>query len=224
MSFTTLKLSGTTAIEALESHRHAYPQTGKYPFLIGDSWDLELVRDAVEYDHQDCEELVRDSLSLDLSAWLRERRAEFEECGFSEEELLGKWPGEIADKGEISLHRDLESNQPKLEVYMGLAKISQPWQLPAILNYGGWNGCPEPEVQCAFHRQWQSEFGAEIVGMSSDAVECIVANPPRDEAAAMKLAWQHYWYCAEIVEQGCQSVSNLAATLINSKYWLFWWD
>ena len=28
----------------------------------------------------------------------------------------------------------------------------------------------------------------------------------------------------DIVEQGCGSVSYLAATLINSPYWYFWWD
>ncbi|MBL8817724.1 MAG: DUF4253 domain-containing protein [Planctomyces sp.] len=28
----------------------------------------------------------------------------------------------------------------------------------------------------------------------------------------------------DIVEQGCESISNLAATLVNSGYWYFWWD
>jgi len=68
------------------------------------------------------------------------------------------------------------------------------------------------------------EYGAQITGVSGEVIECIVSNPPRDQAAAIELAWQQYWYCDDIVEQGCESISNLAATLLNSPYWYFWWD
>ncbi|MBI5726174.1 MAG: DUF4253 domain-containing protein [Planctomycetes bacterium] len=96
--------------------------------------------------------------------------------------------------------------------------------MPAFLKCGAWNECPEAAVHCAFHREWQAEFGAEITGMSGDIVECTVANPPLNKEVAIKLAWQQYWYCADIVGQGCESISNLAATLLNSPYWYFWWD
>jgi hypothetical protein len=26
------------------------------------------------------------------------------------------------------------------------------------------------------------------------------------------------------VAQGCNSISNLGATILNSPYWFFWWD
>jgi len=71
-------------------------------------------------------------------------------------------------------------------------------------------------VHCAINQYWQKEFGAEIVGVSSDVIECIVKNPPRDKETAIKLAWQQYWYCADIVVQGCESIANLAATLLNA--------
>ena len=224
MTITTLKIPGTAAIETLELRRLDYRHTGEYPFLIGDAEELERIREAAEYNAQNFDDLIRESLNLDLSNWLRERREEFEEYEFSEEDTLGEWPGEVTEKGSISLHLDVLSRKIKKEVFLGLARINQPWQLPAVLKYGAWNDCPAPEVHCAFHRKWQSEFGAEIVGMSGDVVECVVKNPPRDKAASIELAWQQYWYCADIVEQGCESVSNLAATLINSKYWYFWWD
>jgi hypothetical protein len=116
------------------------------------------------------------------------------------------------------------SGNIKPEVYVGLARITKPWHLPAVLKYGDWNECPEPEVHCAFHSEWHDRFGAQITGMSGDVVECMVTNPPTDREQATALAWQQYWYCADIVEQGCGSVSNLAATLIKSPYWYFWWD
>jgi hypothetical protein len=224
MTFVTLKIPGTAAIETLELRRGSYHQTGEYPFLIGKEEELRRIREGAEFNDRTIDDLVRESLSLDLSNWLSERREEAEEYEFSEEDILGDWPGEVSEKGSISLHLDVLSRQIENEVLLGLAKINQPWQLPAVLKYGAWNDCPAPEVHCAFHRKWQSEFGAEIVGMSGDVIECVVKNPPRDKAAAIDLAWQQYWYCADIVEQGCESVSNLAATLIHSKYWYFWWD
>jgi hypothetical protein len=69
-----------------------------------------------------------------------------------------------------------------------------------------------------------SRAGAEIAGVSGDVIECIVANPPRDKEQSMNLAWEQYLYCQDIVVQGRETISNLAATLLNSPYWYFWWD
>ena len=100
----------------------------------------------------------------------------------------------------------------------------EPWQLPAVMRFGGWNSCPEPAVHCAIHRQWQAEYGAWITGLSNDTIECLVESPPRDRDAALRLAWQQYWYCNDIVDQGCGTINRLAARLMNSPYWFFWWD
>lgn len=224
MGFTALKIAGSDAIRLLNEHRLRYPDTGQYPFLIGDEEDLERVKEAAEFNNQDPLEIIRESLEVDTADWIAGRRQDAEEYEFSPEESLGEWPGEIAEKGSISRHIDLLSRRIMPEVYLGLAKIETPWQLPAILQYGAWNECPEAEVHCAFHRQWQEKYGAEIAGISGDVIECRVNNPPTDQEAAIALAWEQYWYCADIVEQGCGNVSNLAATLLNSPYWYFWWD
>lgn len=224
MTFITEKVAGTDAMTTLDSRRVAFPQTGNYPFLIGDAEELVRIREAAEFNDQSTDTIIKEALSVDLGKWIADRRAEAEDFEFSTEDLLGTWPGEIAEKGTASLHRDVLSGKIKALVFLGTARIKEPWHLPAALKYGSWNDCPESEIHCAFHRMWQYEFGAEILGMSGDIVECIVNNPPRDQASAIELAWQQYWYCADIVEQGCGSISNLAATLLNSPYWYFWWD
>ncbi|WP_414650247.1 DUF4253 domain-containing protein, partial [Duganella sp.] len=33
-----------------------------------------------------------------------------------------------------------------------------------------------------------------------------------------------YLYCADIVDQGTESIEALAATLLNARVWYFWWD
>ncbi len=224
MTFTTAKIAGSDAIAMLEARRASFRETGEYPFLIGDIEGLERVNEAAEFNDQSFDDIIRGALDVDLQKWIAERRTKAEKYEFSLEDTLGTWPGELAEKGTVSLHRDVLTGKFKPEVFVGSALIKEPWHLPAVLKYGAWNDCPESKVHCAFLRKWQTEFGAQIVGMSGDVVECVVTNPPLDQATAIELAWQQYWYCADIVEQGCGSVNNLAATLLNSPYRYFWWD
>jgi hypothetical protein len=224
MDLTTLKIPGADAIRLLNEHRSRYPATGLYPFLIGDNEELSRIQEAAEFNEQDPVKIIRASLSIKIPDRIARRQQEAEEDDISYDEILGEWPGEISEKGSIGLHKEVLSGRIKPEVYLGLATIEEPWHLPAIIRYGAWNDCPEPEAHCAFHREWQERFGAEITGMSGDIVECTVSKPPTDRKAAIALAWEQFWYCTDIVEQGCESISNLAATLLNSRYWYFWWD
>jgi len=225
LEFATLEVPGSDVARLLEEYRSKYQSTGQYPFLIGDREDLERLEQEAGDAEQGPAEVIRASLEIDLDVWIARRHEEWrEDAEVSEEELLGDWPIEVAEKGSISLHKDVVSGEIKPKVYLGLAEIEQPWQLPAVIDLGGWNECPCPVEHCAFHRSWQERFGAEITGMSGDTVECLVRNPPRDRQTALGLAWEQYWYCNDIVDQGCGSISKLAATLLNSPYWFFWWD
>lgn len=224
MSFTTIKVAGSNALQTLDQLRQRYPTTGQYPFLIGDDDEVERIEETAESYEQDPAELVASALAVDLAAWVAVRRSEAEEYEFSAEETFGEWPGEILEKGSVSLHQELLTGAIKPEVYIGLAAVDEPWQLPAVVKYGGWNESPGPEVHAAFHRKWQAQYGAEITGMSGAVIECAVTNPPRTRDEAVSLAWELYWYCPDIVEQGCGNVAHLAAIVLNSPYWFFWWD
>ena len=225
MKLITEETTGKTALQTLQASRLRFPVTGLYPFLIGDAEELERIEEVGEGSqpgHQDS--IVRESLEIDVGAWISGKREALAEDGFSTDDLLGNWPEAACEPGSIGLHKDVLSGKFKPSVFLGFAKIALPWQLPAVLNYGGWNDCPEAAVHCAFHRKWFTEYGAEITGMSGDIVECLVRSPPRSREAAIQLAWEQFWYCEDIVDQGCGSISNLAATLLNSDYWYFWWD
>lgn len=228
MGFSTIKVAGVDALRVLDEYRARYPATRQYPFLIGDSEDLAFLEENTEDEDCDPTAILRASLGVDPAAWIAGRRADFEEdpgrSTEEDEELAGEWPDGGVEKVELGLHKDVVTGKIKRTVYLGLAAVDEPWQLPAALNYGNWNDCPPPEVHAAFHRDWLRRYGAEIVGMSNDVVQCLVKNPPRDREAAMELAWEQYWYCTDIVEQGCESIANLAAALLDSPYWYFWWD
>jgi hypothetical protein len=76
----------------------------------------------------------------------------------------------------------------------------------------------------AMHRAWNRTYGSEIIALSTDVLECLVAKPPTDRTASDRLAWQQFGYCDDIVHQGMQTVGRLSGILANSPYWYFWWD
>jgi hypothetical protein len=76
----------------------------------------------------------------------------------------------------------------------------------------------------ALLRFWHDKYGAQIISATDDVIECTVSRPPSTREQAMELAREQFLYCADIVYQGVQTVSNLGAGLLNSKYWYFWWD
>lgn len=220
-----IAVAGDDALAELQARRAAYTQTGEYPILIGEAPAAESFLEFDADPTNDSDEVLLASESIDVEAWIQRKRGEWEEEEEIEiESYLGEWPGEMADKGSIRAHTNVLNNQIRPQVELILAKIDQPWKLPAVVRFGGWNDCPESEVLCAFFRRWQERYGAEIVALHNDLIECTVKNPPRDEAAAMELAWEQFWFSFDIVDQGYETVQNLAATLLNSDYWYFWWD
>ena len=72
MEFTTLKIAGTDAIRLLDEHRARFPETGVYPFLIGDAEELAQVEEAAGFRKQDPATIINASLGIDLAAWRAE--------------------------------------------------------------------------------------------------------------------------------------------------------
>src|SRR5262249_54328128 len=99
-----------------------------------------------------------------------------------------------------------------------------PWEVPAILNFGGWNECPDASVHVTMMKRWSEKCGAEVVGMNGDVVEMYAAQPPTTRDEALKLANEQFLYCNDIVIQGTQTIEALAAGLLGNNLWFFWWD
>ncbi|MGE3801955.1 MAG: DUF4253 domain-containing protein [Candidatus Kapaibacterium sp.] len=216
----------------LADYRSRYPASKEYPFILESEETFELLKEAAQFIPESTSEIIQSSYSIDPSEWFATRRAEDEMDGFTEDLVLGELPEEllaeiqnVASSDDLSLEQTTyKGRSTGSEILIGLVSIEEPWHLPAILKYGDWNECPHPSVQCALHRKWQNEYGANIIAVTQDTIECVVQMPPVDMEGSLELAWQHYWYCRDIVEQGCETVSLLAAAYLSSKFWYFWWD
>lgn len=218
---------GERAIEAWEILRSGRAP-GWWPVVIGASEEEARVAEMTEYAEEGADTILELAAELDVDAEMAARRAELDET-YEEAaddpsfDLIGAWPPDAAPSTTFSLPLDVFSQRPRPTVIV-LVPADDPAEVPAVVPFGGWNDCPAPELHVALHRRWQERYGAELVGMSSDVIEMRVARQPRTREDAMALANEQYAYCEDIVHQGVESLSNLAATLLDGTVWFFWWD
>jgi hypothetical protein len=137
---------------------------------------------------------------------------------------LGEWPAEAAPSPGLSVATDILKGTPLPKVYMGIAPTDDWTTIPAYLRWGGWNDCPAAETHVAAMRMWRDRYGAELIGMSFDTVNIRVTKRPKTREEALALARDQYVYCSDIIDQGVQTYSALAAALMASDWWFFWWD
>jgi hypothetical protein len=135
----------------------------------------------------------------------------------------GEWPSEVPLSPGLSVATDT-TDQPLPKVHIAIIPTDDWTTVPAYLNWGGWNDCPDPEYHVAALRSWRDRFGAELVGLSFDTTNLRVARRPATREAALELAREHYLFCNDIVEQGTDTLNGLAAYLAADDWWFFWWD
>jgi hypothetical protein len=212
------------AWEALRSVR----APGWWPVVVGDSEEEARVAEMTQYAEDTSAKILDVAAGLDEDDALAARRVELDEI-YEEAandpsfDLVGQWPPDAEPTSTFTLPLDVVSQRPRPTVIV-LVPAADPAEVPAVVHFGGWNACPGPELHVALHRRWQARYGAELVGMSADVIEMRVARPPKTRDEAMALANEHYAYCEDIVHQGVESLSNLAATLLDGTVWFFWWD
>lgn len=215
--FETKMVNGKDAVSELSELRK---NKSTIPVIMGRADDLTLLADNFE-NYQVSEESIL-SLSNDITfpAWFEKRASEDEDYY---EMPHGEWD-EKAHKLDLSVHLSVMTRKPLKKVVIGIIPVEHSWAVPAYLKLGGWNECPNPEVHLALMKKWEQEYGAKVACVSSDVIEFTVEQPPRTKEDAMKLAEEQFIYCADIVHQGVETIENLAATLMVSKVWYFWWD
>lgn len=109
-------------------------------------------------------------------------------------------------------------------VTMGLVPAKAGWELPALLAWPGGEGLDigGAEHMSVLH-MWNQSYGAEVVAMGIDQLECLVEHPPTDARGAFELAVQHYAYCPALMDNLAPAMGALAATLFG-RHWIFDWS
>lgn len=116
------------------------------------------------------------------------------------------------------------NGKPLKHVLLAQVPGKSGWAALVELGFGGWNACPSPGEQAAYLELWFEQYGAELLYVSGDVIECVVNRPPSNVDDALELAKAQYGYCNDIVDQGCGTIAALASELIDNPRWFFWWD
>ena len=205
---------GEKAIRTWQELRKLAPELGYWPLVLGDDRAFEGTKKFFE----SIAKLTKKRSSppaVDSAQKFFETR----EQDVGEDLPTGPWPVKPAPPHSFYL-----PSKPDKRTVMGLFPASHSSQVLKLVNYGDWNECPPVEVHVAVHDYWNALYGAEIVCFSSDTLECRVDRQPANREQALALAREQYLYCPDIVDQGTGTIQALAAGLLASDGWFFWWD
>jgi hypothetical protein len=85
------------------------------------------------------------------------------------------------------------------DTVIGLIQARHGWEVPGLLS---WSGAVNYDLDGAHHvavlRWWQERYGAELVTLTRDQIELLVARPPRDPATMVQVAVEMLGYCPDL--------------------------
>ncbi len=231
--FKILEVDGKNALEEW----HKQKELGIHlPIIVGDKENLIRILEQfspdmfsngefIDFQNKSStpEQIIKDAnmvnFPVDLKKW---------EGSYAPEELaapVGKWPIEIMNFPEgPSVNIDILSGEFIDRTFLVLLPKMKSWEVPAYLNWGNWNACPPAKYHVAALKKWNDLYGAELVSLSGDMLEVNIKERPKNRADALVLANELYFYCPDLIDQGFETKTNLAAALLNSNWWSFWWD
>jgi hypothetical protein len=235
-------VGGVEAIEQWTNLRQGLDVVGYYPLLLGGEDEISCYIDTIEelqddrYNFMSMEELKNEVTNFDSDQWLAERaqmmytdRREYQELDDGDptevlcQDIFGKWRENVSPSHNFMIPYN-HQYQPLDRIVVALIPNQTCWLMPAFLNFGGWNDCPDLMGHLIMMKRWYEQYGAEVVGITHDVVEMRVAKPPLDQTQAIALAKEQYLYCSDIVEQGTETLCRLAGLLVQGTAWYFWWD
>jgi hypothetical protein len=245
-----LIVHGKDAIATWNRLRKLVPETACWPVLLGADEELEFLAEELEDAEDQTPALIlRKARRVNVSALFADWQKnavknaqngldEFEgdaEAQAHFQAMLdapplfqgiprGPWPAGRWARSDFTIPYDVLTKEPHPRVHIALVPTLHGWEAPAFLKFGSWNACPHPQHHVAILKDWHTRYGAEVVGITHDIVEMLVARPPRNREQALLLAREQYLYCEDIVDQGTRTLDALAATLRGGKSWYFWWD
>jgi hypothetical protein len=216
-----LAVDSPEAIDLWAQLRALTPQTGYWPVVMGaDDVAGALLADT-EYDDRPPAEIAALGECMDVESWL----GKVEAHGLAPEAPPeGAWPESVEPPTDFWIPCETNSDDPCVSIRIALVPTKDGWKAPAFLKFGNWNACPAPEQHVSMLKSWADRYGAELVGISNDMLELRPGRLPASRDEALALAREQFLYCADIVQQGTETLSVLAALIMSGAVWSFWWS
>ena len=213
-----LDVAGAEAITTWKTLRAQVAAPGFWPVLLGTAAEVDWLDEAVDIaDEAPVAELLA---AVDEANDVLAHGA----APLAQLQSDGEWPDDASPRHDFAVAVDLVSREFHPQVVLALLPTREGAEAAAWLRFGGFNDCPHPAEHVKALRSWNDRYGAEVLAISHDTLECHVEHPPTDRRDAMQLAREQHAYCEDIVSQGTESLARLAAGLLGGTAWFFWWD
>jgi hypothetical protein len=223
LPYETLNVPGTEAVETCLRLR-AEGAGRITPVILGDPKNLGSVLEGLNANDSSPQTVIERSEGITMQSFLDKRLAEEGEYYRSVER--GEWSNNVAPSHNLTGPTEVVKMKDVPLKSVAICKVPTPksWEVPAYLCFGPWNESPTAEEHVALLRYWHENYGADIITLLGTVIECTVSRPPTEREQALALAWEQFVYCPDIVTQGTDTLSALAAALCGGKTWFFWWD
>lgn len=133
----------------------------------------------------------------------------------------GVWPEEASLHKGPSILRDMNGAFHE-RAFIAVLPTDQAWAAPAYLNWSSPNHGIFPNQHVAQLRNWHARYGAQLVSLG-ETMELRAERKPATRKEALRLAREH-WYYAPDTFGGSMTLEEVAAYLMASDWWSFWWD
>jgi len=158
-----LVMHGREVPAALERLRAESRETGLIPAVLGEESAISRILDVLQVATEDSgltpAQALKAGIELDTEAWLLRAATDFEEDAAVDPELrnsVGKWPLRTPSHEGLITHRDALSRRFLEQVYVGLFRAEQSWEVFAPLLWSANNYDMGPDIHVAMHKRWQS--------------------------------------------------------------------
>ena len=143
---------------------------------------------------------------------------------FTFNDFVGHWESvrryESSYSNAIAVPSDARSGKPIEQALMAEIRVEHPWEVLAHFQYRIWYESWKLKHHCAIWRYWYETYDAHVICVTPEYLEAVVYKPPRTRENAVELAWEHFYYCSDMVDV----IAKTAVLLLNSDSWSFWWD
>lgn len=196
-------------------------ENGYYPVILVPS---DVLYDAftVNFESASTKELIGFSNEIDVEKFFKSKMDQYEYT--AEYQIpVGKFSQEEAND-YLTSYLDFNLSLPYDEILILKVPTRKPWEILGYIPMGGYNECPTPDSQIAVAEYWYKKYKAVPTVITANSIEFMIERPPQNFQDAEKLAYEHYLFCNEIINNGLGSIRKLASILKDSTVWSFWWE
>jgi len=119
---------------------------------------------------------------------------------------------------KIEQNFGMDNEKDKIAI---ISNIKDQFELLKYMQIQGNDFTISNEKIIEWFRKWNKEFKFQIIGIGIDFIQVDIQTDPKDY---INLAKQIYSMCPDVVDQGTETIQELAKEMKSNKTMFFWWD